>query len=142
MNDDDLVPEPPPGFVRLDRRGEFTLRNGPLFERLPDHDHACIEHAIFILPRHANGLGVLHGGMLATFLDGLLGGAARRGSGRVGVTVHLSVDFLRMARKGEWLMGEGRMTRCTRDLAFAEGRAYIGDAEVGRASGIFKLMGR
>lgn len=136
---DELVPPPPAGFVRSEGRGEFSSHNGPYFHRPIEGDR--VEFALFILSRHTNGLGVLHGGMLASFLDGLLGGAVFKAVGRTGMTIHLSVDFLRMARRGEWLQGEARMTRATRDVAFAEGRAMVGVREVGRASGVFKLMG-
>jgi uncharacterized protein (TIGR00369 family) len=132
------IPAPPEGFVEMPPRSEFAGHNGPVFHR-PDAEG--VEHALFILPRHTNGLGLLHGGMLSAFLDSLLGSAVYRGVGRTAVTVHLSVDFLRMARKGEWLRGEARMTHATRDVAFAEGGAYIGRHLVGRATGVFKLMG-
>jgi len=138
MSDAAHIPAPPEGFVLLEPRSEFTGHNGPMFHR-PEAEGA--EYALFILPRHTNGLGVLHGGMLSAFMDTLLGSAVHRGAGRTGVTVHLSVDFLRMARKGEWLRGEARVTRATRDLAFAEGGAYVGRHLVGRATGVFKLMG-
>lgn len=132
------TPAPPEGFVLMQPRSEFFGHNGPMFHR-PEAEG--VEYALFILPRHTNGLGVLHGGMLSAFLDTLLGSAVYRGAGRTGVTVHLSVDFLRMARRGEWLRGEARMTHATRDVAFAEGGAYIGRHQVGRATGVFKLMG-
>jgi uncharacterized protein (TIGR00369 family) len=137
--DEEAIPPPPEGFIQAPDRGEFSTHNGPFFYR------RCAtgsEQAIFILPRHANGLGVLHGGMLSAFLDSLLGAAVRRGAGRLGVTIHLSVDFLRMARKGEWLQGEASMTHAAKDVAFAEGRAFVGGRVVGRATGVFKLMGK
>lgn len=139
MSDEALIPPPPAGFVRMEPRSEFAGHNGPMFHR-PDAEEG-VEQALFILPRHTNGLGLLHGGMMSAFLDSLLGSAVYRGVGRTGVTVHLSVDFLRMARKGEWLRGEARVTHATRDVAFAEGGAYIGRHLVGRATGVFKLMG-
>lgn len=142
MTAQEPLPAPPAGFTPLDGRGGFTTHTGPLFQRLPEGEGGVVEQALYILPRHTNALGVLHGGMLSTFLDGLLGAAVRRGSQRTGVTIHLSVDFLRMARKGEWLIGEGRMTQASSDVAFAEGRAFVGRSEVGRATGVFKLMGR
>lgn len=138
MSGEPVIPPPPEGFVRMEPRSEFAGHNGPVFHR-PEAVGA--EHALFILPRHTNGLGVLHGGMLSAFLDSLLGTAVYRSAGRTGVTVHLSVDFLRMARKGEWLRGEARMSHATRDVAFAEGSAFIGRHLVGRATGVFKLMG-
>lgn len=127
--------------MRVDGRGEFSAHNGPIFQRLPAAEADGVEHAFYILSRHTNALGVLHGGMLSAFLDGLLGSAVRRGAQRTGVTIHLSVDFLRMARTGKWLLGEARMTHAAKDVAFAEGRAYIGRHVVGRATGVFKLMG-
>lgn len=138
MSREATIPAPPEGFVLMEPRSEFFGHNGPMFHR-PDAEG--VEYALYILPRHTNGLGVLHGGMLSAFMDSLLGSGVYRAVGRTGVTVHLSVDFLRMARKGEWLRGEARVTHATRDVAFAEGGAYIGRHLVGRASGVFKLMG-
>lgn len=126
----------------LESRGEFQQHNGPWWQRISEADPQLIEHAVFLESRHTNGLGVLHGGMLSTFLDGLLGSAVRRGAGRTCVTVQLSVDFLRMARQGAWLTGQARMTHAAADLGFAEGQALVRGRVVGRASGVFKLMDR
>ena len=98
--------------------------------------------AFYALKRHCNSIGLIHGGMLSAFLDGVLAGAAGRGSGAVGLTVHLSIDFLDMGRAGEWVIGEASLTRAARDLAFVEGRAYVGARNLARATGIFKLMRR
>ena len=54
--------------------------------------------------------------------------------------MHLSIDFLDMGRAGEWVIGEARLTRATRDIAFAEGRVRVGDLALARATGVFKLM--
>jgi uncharacterized protein (TIGR00369 family) len=137
---DDDIPEPPEGFVLSERRGGFSNHNGPYFYR--DGEGEIVEQAFYALPRHANGLGLVHGGMLSAFLDGVLAGAAWRKTGTTGVTIHLSIDYLHMARLGDWVRGEARVTRATRDVAFVEGRAYVGSTDVARASGIFKLMGR
>ena len=80
--------------------------------------------------------------MLSAFLDGLLAGAAARDRTSIPVTVQLSVTFLDMGRAGEWVLGEARLTRATRDMAFAEGRAYIGGRDLARATGVFRLMRR
>jgi acyl-coenzyme A thioesterase PaaI-like protein len=78
--------------------------------------------------------------MLTAFMDGLLAAAVWRATRQTSVTIHLSVDFLHMARVGEWVMGESKVTRATRDVAFVEGRAFVGGHDVIRASGVFKLM--
>ncbi len=133
------IPPPPDGFVPHESRGAFSRHNGPYFHRFVA-DGA--EQAFFVLPRHCNGLGIIHGGMLSAFLDGLLAAAAGRAARAVPVTIHLSLDFLDMGRAGEWVRGEARTTRVTRDLAFVEGRAHIQDRTLARASGVFKLMRR
>ena len=79
---------------------------------------------------------MVHGGMLSAFMDGVLAGAVWRGTEKRAVTIHLSIDFLHMARMGEWVMGEARLTRATRDVAFAEGRAYVGGHDVVRCPGL------
>jgi acyl-coenzyme A thioesterase PaaI-like protein len=140
VSEDEAIPEPPPGFVRSEGRGLFSTRNGPYFHRVEPGE--TVAQAFFAQARHANGVGLVHGGMLSAFMDGLLAHAVGRGTEKLGVTVHLSVDFLHMARMNEWVIGEARMTRATRDLAFAEGVARSRGVDVVRASGIFKRMER
>jgi uncharacterized protein (TIGR00369 family) len=142
VSDDPLVPAPPAGFVQSASRGEFSEHNGPFFHRVSGGEPDVVEHAFYILPRHTNGLGLLHGGMLSAFLDGAMGAAVSRRARRPGLTIHLSVDFERMARRGEWLVARARTTHATRDVAFAEAQALVDGRVVGRSTGIFKLMGR
>ncbi|MBQ1541098.1 PaaI family thioesterase [Caulobacter sp. CCUG 60055] len=139
MADAAEVPAPPPGFLPSPSRGPFSAHNGPFFDREADEG---FQRAFYALKRHCNGLGLVHGGMLTSFLDSLLAAAVHRATGAACVTIHLSVDFLSMARAGEWVIGEARLTRAARDTAFAEGRAMIAGRDVVRASGVFKLMPR
>ncbi|MDR3513512.1 MAG: PaaI family thioesterase [Caulobacteraceae bacterium] len=137
MSDEETVPAPPEGFVSMERRGAFSRRNGPFFGRMSE---GKVEQAFYALQRHCNGLGIVHGGMLAAFLDGLLANAVGRAAGRPGVTIHLSIDYLAMARAGEWVFGEAQVTRATGEVAFAEARVHNGRHDVVRGSGVFKLM--
>ena len=134
------IPPPPEGFVAAEGRGLFSTRNGPYFHRPSSGE--MVEQAFYALPRHCNGVGIVHGGMLSAFMDGVLASAVWRGAQKRAVTIHLSIDFLHMARAGEWVRGEARLTRATREVAFAEGRAYVGGHDVVRCSGVFKLMSR
>jgi uncharacterized protein (TIGR00369 family) len=139
LSRDEAQPPPPAGFQPSNGRGAFTSHNGPLFHR-PEAEGS--EQAFFAQGRHCNGLGLIHGGMLSAFLDGLLAAAAARSAGATPVTMHLSIDFLDMGRAGEWVLGEARVTRLARDIAFVEGRAHIAGRDLARASGVFKLMHR
>jgi uncharacterized protein (TIGR00369 family) len=136
----DEIPEPPPGFVLSQGRGQFSTHNGPYFHRVGDGD--LVEQAFYALPRHTNGIGLVHGGMLSAFTDGLLAMAVGRGTQKTAVTIHLSIDFLHMARQGEWIIGEARLSRATKDVAFADGRLHARGVEIVRASGVFKVMSR
>ncbi|HKP78108.1 MAG TPA: PaaI family thioesterase [Phenylobacterium sp.] len=136
----DEIPDPPAGFVRSQGRGQFSTHNGPYFHRIGGGD--TVEQAFYALPRHTNGIGLVHGGMLSAFADGLLAMAIGRRTQKVAVTIHLSIDFLHMARQGDWIIGEARMSRATKDVAFADGRLQARGVDVVRASGVFKLMAR
>ena len=131
--------EPPEGFELSTERGPFTTHNGPFYHRAGS---SAAEQAFLAETRHCNGIGLIHGGMLSAFLDGLLAGAVARHTGAIPVTIHLSVDFLGMGRAGEWVVGDAKVTRATRELAFVEGRASVNDRDLARASGVFKLMRR
>ncbi|MGI8839643.1 MAG: PaaI family thioesterase [Caulobacteraceae bacterium] len=133
------LPPPPDGFRPSRGRGAFTAHNGPFFHR-PEATGA--EQAFFVQGRHCNGLGLIHGGMLAAFLDGLLASAAARAARATPITIHLSVDYLDMGRAGDWVLGEARATRLARDIAFVEGRAHMAGRDLARASGVFKIMRR
>ena len=139
MADAEFVPEPPEGFV-ASARGPYTTHNGPFFHR--NLEEGAFEHAFYALKRHCNGMGIVHGGMLTTFLDGVLARAVWGATGGASVTVHLSVDFLSMARAGEWVLGEARVTRKAKDLVFVEGRVRTGHRDVLRGSGVFKPVRR
>jgi len=132
----DEIPEPPAGFVPFSSRGQFTEHVGPYFH----HPDGML--AFFALGRHCNSLGVLHGGMVSSFLDSVLAGAAARATGKTPVTMHLSIDFLDMGRPGHWVLGEGSLTRAMGDIAYVEGALRMGRRRLARATGVFKLMSR
>ncbi|MBV9996782.1 MAG: PaaI family thioesterase [Caulobacteraceae bacterium] len=126
---------PPAGFVAWPGTG-FSGHVGPYFHG-PDG-----AQAFFVAERHCNGLGLIHGGMISAFMDGVLAAAAARATSALPITMHLAVDYLEMGRMGHWLIGEGSLTKATGDVAFVEGRARIGARSVARATGVFKLMRR
>jgi len=137
--DDEVAPSPPEGFIQQAVRGPFSLHNGPYFER---NSEGVAEQAFFVLSRHCNQMGFAHGGMLSAFVDGLLATSVGKATKSSGVTIHLSIDYLAPAKRGEWVFGEARVTRETQEFAFAEARIHAGGRDVVRASGIFKLRRR
>lgn len=137
MTADIAAAEPPEGFEPQLGRGPFTMHNGPFFHR------ACedgVEHGFRVSARHCNGVGLLHGGMIGAFFDGLLASAVGQAARGPAVTINLSINYLDVGRSGNWVTGRARVTRLTRDLAFVEGVMSVGDRDLARASAVFKRI--
>lgn len=140
---EDRVPDPssiapPPGFIALPARGGFTERNGPWFEKV-DPDGRVLR-GLRILPRHLNALGIVHGGLLAAFIDAALGAAAWRATGRRCVTLTLSVEFLSHGRPGDWIEAEARCTGFDSQVAHVSGRLYGPRHSIMTGQGLFALL--
>ncbi|MFP3942764.1 MAG: PaaI family thioesterase [Alphaproteobacteria bacterium] len=135
--EDGVDDAPPPGFVRSTFRGPFTTWNGPFYHRVDPDGFA---HGFRARPRHCNGHGIVHGGLLTAVLDGVLAAAVWRETRRRMVTIRLTSDFLAMARPGDWVEGTAHVTRAAREIAFAEGRIHVEGRDVLTGSGVFKLM--
>ncbi|NKE44403.1 PaaI family thioesterase [Roseomonas frigidaquae] len=91
---------------------------------------------------HANGRGVIHGGILATFMDHTLGLTVRQaiGGGMNLATIQLDLHYLAAAMPGQFLVGSGEITRQTRSVVFVRGTLRAGDTAVIAATGIWKLL--
>lgn len=137
MSAEEAEAAPPPGFTPAVNRGPFTRHNGPLFAF---DDGETWKRGFRVLPRHCNSFGLVHGGWLMAFADGLLAEACFRASGTPILTIRMTSDFLNRARTGEWLEGTARTTRVTRSMAFAESEIRSGSKLIFSATGVFKLM--
>ena len=133
-------PPPPEGFKLSRRNSPLSQRLGPLYYR-PGLETGA-EQAFLAAEHHTNQLGIVHGGMLSFFLDGLMVTAVAEKLQRPPATIHLSMDFLSVAKPGLWVLGEARMTHSTESLAYAEARAWSGERDLARATAVFKLTRR
>jgi uncharacterized protein (TIGR00369 family) len=128
--------DPPPGFVFSRARGAFSLHNGPFYDL---EQETGWRRGLRLRARHCNGLGFVHGGLVMSFMDALLATAVWKATGAVGITLHMSSDFLNAARSGQWLEGTADVTKTARELAFARGQCFVGNRIVAEASGVFTL---
>lgn len=61
-----------------------------------------VEAALTIEPKHLNSVGIVHGGVLSSLMDQVMGFAVIAAKdGRQGVTTHLNVNFLAPMGLGE-----------------------------------------
>jgi uncharacterized protein (TIGR00369 family) len=129
----------PPGFRQLTDATGFAASNGPWFEKIED---GRVIRGFRPGPEHANGLGIVHGGMLAAFLDSAMGTAVFHTLQRRAVTLRLSLDYLGPGRLGDWLQAEGEVLGHDEHVAQVRGRLYGPRHEVLTGLGSFALLSR
>lgn len=89
---------------------------------------------------HANRNGVVHGGMLMTFMDRALGQTARQTTGAArGATVSLTHQFLAPVRIGDLVEVTPQITRTTSRMVFLTGTALVDGAPVVSAQGVWRV---
>jgi uncharacterized protein (TIGR00369 family) len=133
------VPRIPAGFRELTELTGFARNNGPWFEKT-EKDRTI--RGFLAGPHHANTLGIVHGGMLAAFLDSAMGTAVFHTLQRRAVTLTLSLDYLGPGRVGDWLQAEGEVVGHDEHVAQVRGRLYGRRHDVLAATGSFALLSR
>ena len=129
----------PPGFRELTEAIGFAAANGPWFEKV---EGSRLIRAFRPGPQHANAHGIVHGGMLAAFLDSAMGTAVFHTLDRRAVTLRLSLDYLVPGRVGDWLQAEGEVVGHDEQVAQVRGRLYGPRHDVLAGLGSFALLSR
>ena len=98
-----------------------------------------------VQPRHLNGWGAVHGGVIMTVLDVAMAIAARtvqpRGEGVV--TIEMKTSFMQAGPTQGRLVAAGSCAHRSGTMAFCEAEVRsAADQLVARASGTFKLLRR
>jgi uncharacterized protein (TIGR00369 family) len=130
-------PVVPRGFRRISRLSPFNALVGPLYQRLKAGEELSI--GLRIEAKHANSLGICHGGVLATLADLALGYSlhAKSRGGFPYVTAHLDIDYAGAAHIGDWIESAIEVQRLGARLAFANGYLLAAGRRIVRASAIF-----
>ena len=99
-----------------------------------------LQMAFVARPFHANRNGVVHGGMLMTFIDRSLGTMARHVTGAPrGATVSLTHQFLAPVRIGELVELTPEVVKTTSRMVFLTGIACVGGLPVVSAQGVWRM---
>ncbi len=129
----------PAGFRQLTEASGFAAANGPWFEKIED---GRAIRGFLPGPQHANALGIVHGGMLAAFLDSAMGVSVWQTLQRRAVTLTLSLDYLGPARIGDWLEAVGEVVGHDEHMAQVRGHLYGPRHQVLGGLGAFALLSR
>ena len=129
----------PEGFTPHTRKSPLTDPWEPLFAR--HTDEAVIIGTVIRTP-HTNSRGMLHGGLISALADNAMGLSCglRLRDGRRLVTVSLSVDFLGVAKLGQWLSAETEFVKAGGTLCFAQAFATADGETVARSDARFKVL--
>lgn len=127
----------PHGFSFVEDEGFIDLV-GPIYLRQTDGTYA-----FRALQKHANLIGLVHGGMLMSLADRALGVAAMRAAeGANCVTIELGMQFVGAGRLGDWIEARPQVVRRTSSLVFMRGEVVVRDDVIGTASGVWKILRR
>lgn len=127
-----------PGFGPDPRSSPFLDLLGPVQERMERDGRVTV--ALLIEPRHLNGRGTAHGGVLTALADIALGRSAARLDDPPAalVTITLTAHFLRPVRPGAWMIVSATSLRATRSMVFAHGEATDGEQTVAAMDAVFQ----
>ncbi|QBY06178.1 PaaI family thioesterase [Thalassotalea sp. HSM 43] len=127
-------------FVVAGHGDGFSDHIGPFYQYVAD-DAADNIRALPIDGRHLNPEGVVHGGVILSFMDYVIYRAIGDvvGHDLKFATINLNSNFLAAAKAGDILYGQGRIVRQTKSVIFAEG-SIVSNREVMTASGIWKII--
>ncbi|KCZ94431.1 PaaI family thioesterase [Hyphomonas johnsonii] len=141
MNEPQGALKPPPaGFAPNPSRGKFTLHNGPTYRASARGD---IRTGMWVLDRHCNGMGFLHGGMASAFSDSALAWAVWSATGRMSVTIKLTLEFMDIVPEGTWLEAHPEVTAIDGDLVHVRARLVKSDGHIAaRADAVFRSLRR
>ncbi|MDO9222269.1 MAG: PaaI family thioesterase [Caulobacter sp.] len=130
------------GFEPFTRDSPLLDPWRPLYVRtLPDRMILGVE----VRPPHTNSRGTVHGGLFAALADQAMGISCAAGLRSAGLAVanlwtsSMTLDYLGVARPGQWLAFETYFTRAGKTLCHAECDITADGVTVARARASFRV---
>ncbi len=131
--------EPPAGFRAIRETGGFDDWIGPLYARRLDGGGYRL--GFLAEQRHVNPLGALHGGMMMSVCDTMMGIAVFRAIGKKPcATIGLNAHFVAGARAGDWIEASAEIIRRGQSVVFVRATLARGDTCLMTADGIWKVL--
>ncbi|MBV8976777.1 MAG: PaaI family thioesterase [Alphaproteobacteria bacterium] len=132
--------QPLDGYAEIRLVDPFEIHVGPA---LAKGEKAARAYALRARDEHCNMRGIVHGGMLMTLADMMLGQALWDATDSAAcVTMNMQVQFLKSARAGDVIEVAPRIVRRTRSLVFMAGDFTVGGQTVMTVQSVWKLLGQ
>lgn len=130
----------PDGFHQTRSRGRFSNHNGPIYEASAPEDNRS---GMFVLDRHCNSLGFLHGGMIGAFADRALAVAVYHATRRMSVTLKLTLQYYETVRLDAWLEARPTVHSFDENIVQVSADLLIGGEKLAaRADATFRSLRR
>ena len=130
----------PDGFELAQSRGKFSNHNGPVYIARAPED---LRSGLYVLDRHCNSMGFLHGGMASAFSDRALAVAVYAATKRMSVTLKLTLHFYETVRLHNWLEAHPQVLSYDGDLVQVSADLLIdGKKLAARADATFRTLRR
>lgn len=129
----------PEGFLPHFRKSPLTDPWEPLYSR---RTLTAVVLGLRAGPAHVNSRGFVHGGLISALADNAMGLSCAQSLGGEAalVTVNLNLDFLAVARIGQWLAFDTAFVRTGASLCFAQAFVTADGEPCARANGVFKVV--
>jgi len=118
---------------------QFGKENGM---KLISHSDGNIEYKMIIQDKHLATPTTAHGGVVAAYMDGIMGVAALTSSAKnlcLVSTVEFKINYLKPAFLGDVLIGKGSVISAGKSIIIAKGEVYNQNNElISIATGTFK----
>lgn len=130
------VPTLPEGFKRHGARSRFMDHNGPFYVKGTGHD---LVMGVYIQEHNLNHGGIAHGGFIASFADAAMGYAYATLTDPPGgaVTVNLTIDYVGIARLGDWVESQVDIQKEKGRIIFINCFLVCNGKRIARANGVF-----
>ena len=132
-------PGVPEGWIPQSHRDTFSGHAGPFYFRAGVENPPGV--GFLSEARHANAIGMVHGGALLTLADMSLWDICRRASGPFNaVTLTLNAEFIAPGPVGHFIHATGEAVKIGKSIMFARGDVRCGDDVLLTFSGSLKRV--
>lgn len=143
MTQDEAQPDEavPTGFARHFRHSPVTDPWEPIYSKQSDEK---IVLGLRVTESHTNARGLAHGGLISALADNAMGlsCASQFATPHSLLTVNLSIDFMGVAKIGDWLEFDTVFTKVGSTLCFAQAFITADGAPCAKASATFRALSK
>jgi uncharacterized protein (TIGR00369 family) len=128
----------PPGYDYVPR-APFVNHVGPILQGI-DNAPGTMRLALRVADIHANTMGYMHGGMIATLVDSCMARAMAGVLQRRALTLKMGLEYLDAINVGELVEVYGRLVSHDDQVAQTDAVVRVGDKVCARGTGLFRLL--